>query len=160
MKKRYFPIFIDLSEKKIVVVGGGVIATRRVNTLLQFTQSVTVVAPEISEELHEFVEKEQVIWVQAEYNTIACAEIIAEADMVLSATNQPVVNHQVRSDCENIMEKTGRHILVNVADDKSLCDFYFPSIVQQDEITVGINSGGSAPGLVKEMRKRIENMLK
>lgn len=160
MEKKYFPIFIDLSEKKIVVIGGGNIATRRVNTLQQFAEHITVVAPEVTAEMRELTEKKQIVWVQAEYTTAACAKLIAEADMVLATTNQPVINHQVKRDCQKVMAETGRYILVNVADDKSCCDFYFPSIVQQGEIVVGINSGGSAPGLVKETRKKIQSLLK
>ena len=51
--KRFFPMFVDLSDKKIVVVGGGNIATRRVKTLLQFTRNITAVAPKTTMELHE-----------------------------------------------------------------------------------------------------------
>ena len=51
--KRFFPIFVDLSDKKIVVVGGGNIATRRIKTLLQFTRNITAVAPKTTMELHE-----------------------------------------------------------------------------------------------------------
>ena len=155
MEKKYFPIFIDISEMKIVVIGGGTIATRRVNTLLGFAKKIFVAAPEITSELQELVSAGKIVWEQKEYYI----DQIEEADMVIAATNCPKVNHQVKSDCERIQEEMGRHIWINVADDKSLCEFYFPSIVQEDNLVIGINSGGSNPGLVKNTRKRIQDLL-
>ena len=156
MEKKYFPIFIDISEMKIVVIGGGKIATRRVNTLLSFTKQIEVVAPEVTTELRELSEKGEIIWKQSEY----CREQIQTADIVLAATNRALINHRVKADCEQMNEEVGRNILVNIADDKTMCDFYFPSIVDTGEILVGINSGGNNPGLVKETRNRIQELLK
>jgi len=156
MEKKYFPIFIDLSEKKIVVIGGGTIATRRINTLLQFVNRIVVVAPEVTPELMESERQGKITWVRGKY----CFEQIAEADVVIAATNQPAVNLQVKNDCENFLAKTGRHILVNVADDRRLCDFYFPGVVQTEDFVIGISTGGSAPGRVKEIRGKIETLLK
>lgn len=155
MEKKYFPIFIDISEKKIVVIGGGNIATRRVNTLLQFAKQIEVVAPEVTTDLRELSEKGEIVWKQCGY----CREQIQEADVVLVATNQREVNHRVKMDCEQMKVKTGRNVLVNIADDKNMCDFYFPGIVDTGEVVVGINSGGKNPGLVKETRKKIQNTL-
>lgn len=156
MEKKYFPIFTDISEKKIVVIGGGKIATRRVLTLLSFAKQIEVVAPEVTAELRELSEQEKIIWRQCEYQY----EQIQMADIVLAATNQPAVNRRVKDECEQMKVETGRNILVNIADDKNLCDFYFPSIVECGEIVVGINSGGSNPGSVKETRKIIQGVLK
>ena len=94
MQKKYFPIFVDISQKKIVVIGGGVIATRRVHTLLQFAEQITVVAPEITVELQEMSDKGLITWQCAEYS----AKQIAEADMVIAATNYPEINHQIKKD--------------------------------------------------------------
>ena len=156
MEKKYFPIFIDISEMKIVVIGGGNIATRRVNTLLGFAEKIFVAAPEITSQLQELVSAGKIIWEQKEY----CIDQIEEADMVIAATNCPKVNHQVKSDCEKLQAEKGRHMWINVADDKSLCEFYFPGVVQKDNLVIGINSGGSDPGLVKDTRKRIHELLK
>ena len=64
-KKKYFPIFIDLSEKKIVVIGGGTIAGRRINTLCHFCDRVLVVAPEVTPVVEELVQQEKVTWIRA-----------------------------------------------------------------------------------------------
>lgn len=155
MEKKYFPIFIDISEKKIVVIGGGVIATRRINTLLNFVEHITVIAPEITAQLHELTGQGKVSWLCSEYEI----EQIADADIVIAATNQPEVNHQIKNDCIQIEKQTGHQILVSVIDAKELCDFYFPSIVQSEDIVIGINSGGMSPAKTKSVRKKIEEIV-
>ena len=76
-----------------------------------------------------------------------------DADLVLAASDSREVNRAVHAECRE------RGIPVNVADDKNLCDFYFPSVVMTEEVVVGINSGGTDPGKVKETRKSIEKTL-
>lgn len=156
MEKKYFPVFMDLSEKKIVVIGGGTIASRRVNTLLSFTESVTVAAPMLSPALQALFQQGRIIWLESEYEK----KQIQNADIVIAATNRQEINRQIRRDCRLIEAQTGRRILVNVIDEKALCDFYFPSIVQTQEVVIGINSGGTSPGTSKRIRQKIEAFLK
>lgn len=172
MQSAYFPMFVDISDKNIVVIGGGHIAARRVNTLLKFTRELTIVSPQLCEELTELVQicsttgvksaatipcaAEGVRWIPREYTP----DCLQGVDIVLAATNQREVNRKIVTDCRLLEQKEQRKILVNTADDKAQCDFYFPSVVQSEEITIGINSGGQAPQKVKEMRKKIQKMLK
>lgn len=155
MEKKYFPIFIDISEKKIVVVGGGVIATRRVTTLLNFTEKLVVVAPELTNDLQKLYNQGSIEWLHEVY----CITQIKNADIVIAATNLSDVNLQIKNDCHQIEREMGRKILVNVIDDKEKCDFYFPSIVESEEVVIGINSGGKSPGKTKRVRKQIEAIL-
>lgn len=155
LQKKYFPIFIDLSEKKIIVIGGGTIASRRINTLLGFAGQITVVSPEITEELWELHKQGRIKWVQELYHKSQ----LEDTGMVIAATNQPQVNHQIKADCQMLEKETGQQILVSVIDDRTLCDFYFPSIVHTDEVVIGINSGGKSPALTKRIRKKIEEIL-
>ena len=154
-KKKYFPMYVDISKKKIVVIGGGTIASRRINTLLSFAECITLVAPEVTESIKQLSGKEKLVWIQGEY----CIEHIKDADIVLALTNQPSVNHQIKADCRKIEAEQGKRIPVSIADDKELCDFYFPSIVETEEVVIGINSGGTSPGTVKRIRKKIEEVL-
>ena len=154
-KNRYFPLFIDLSEKKIVVIGGGTIAGRRVNTLCHFSDQVVVVAPEITPVIEELRSRKKLSWIPEKYDRIQ----LRDADMVIAATDDPSVNHQVKADCLELEREQERQILVSVADDRALCDFYFPSIVQDEEMVIGINSGGASPHRTKEVRREIEKLL-
>ena len=116
----YFPMFVDISTKRILVIGGGKIAARRVRTLLKFAEHIEVTAPEI--------------W----------------ADIVLTATDDRELNQKIVSACRM------RKILVNTADDKSLCDFFFPAVTEKDGVVIGMNSGGKSPKTVRKVREYLE----
>lgn len=147
----YFPMFLNLNGWNVLVAGGGKIGCRRVRTLLKFGARISIIAPEICEELIEIVNecREQIRverrpWVESD---------LYGMQMVLAATNDREVNRQIVSACRD------KGIPVNAADDKRLCDFYFPSIVMDEEIVIGINSGGEDPVRTKNVRKKIETMI-
>lgn len=149
MKKAFFPMFVDISKKKIVVVGGGQVALRRVKTLLLFAEDILVVSPEMNEELCGLEREGKIRCLKREYRR----EDIQDADMVLAATNCHKVNSSIFRYCRE------QGILVNTADDKSKCDFYFPSVMQKGDVTIGMNSGGISPAAVRRVREEIENCL-
>ncbi len=148
MNKSYFPMFVDLSEKKILVAGGGRIAARRVETLLLFAKHITVVSPKLCDTLAGLAGQGTV-----EYRKRCWREDdLAGCDIVLAATNDKAVNHRIWE------AATANGILVNVADDKSRCDFFFPAVVTCDDMVVGISSGGRDPGKVRKLREKIGGM--
>lgn len=153
----YFPMFVDLSEKRVLVIGGGVIAARRIRTLLKFVKRITVIAPEINEELKELMEQDEesrICYIRKQiFEEMLLGEEgnpVKGMELVLTATNDRKLNAAVVKACR----KEG--ILVNTADDKSLCDFYFPSVLEKDGVIIGLNSGGKNPGCVKRMREYLE----
>ncbi len=150
MERPYFPMFIDISGKKILVVGGGSIALRRVRTLLKFGADIKVIAPELKEELTELETQGKIT---AERRCYGAGDTEGY-EIVLAASDRPDVNRAVKNECSE------RGIPVNTADDNSLCDFYFPSVVMTDDVVIGINSGGTNPGKVKETRREIERIIK
>ena len=109
-----FPLFIDLTEKKVVVYGAGVIASRRVETLLAFTSSLTVFAPEASERVQRAAEEGYLVWKREAYQE---GTIPADAFMVLAATNDAWVNTQPWNDCR------AKPNLVKVYSDRNLGEF-------------------------------------
>ena len=135
MDRPYFPMFIDLTDKKVLVAGGGTIALRRVRTLLKFGADIRVIAPELCGELAQMEEEGKIMAEHREYR----AGDICGAQIVLAATDDREVNRQIWEECRTA------GIIVNVADDKSLCDFYFPAVVMTHEAVIGINSGGADP---------------
>lgn len=149
-KNRYFPMFVDLTGEKIVVIGGGRIAQRRVETLLLFAADILVVAPSVTEELEKFSEEGKIQWRNEVYEPCC----IQGARMVLAATNDPLCNVRVAEDCR----KQG--ISVNVAHDKALCDFYFPAVVVRDELVAGITASGQDHRAAARARARLEEVLK
>lgn len=145
----YFPLFINLKEKEIIVFGGGTIATRRVKALLSYGAVIRVVAPEISEELQELVQGNLIL----EYRKYKPSELHSP-DFVLAATNDENANTMIYRECRH------KGILVNVASDKEKCDFFFPGIVQQGDITVGITTNGKNHKKAAEVTEQIRVLLK
>ena len=134
--KRYFPMFIDLSDKKIVVVGGGNIATR-------------TIAPKSTMELQELGKTGYV-------NLITRPVKRSDFDMaymVIAATNDWKLNDEIYRVCKE------EGIYVNVADDKSKCDFYFPGIYMKDEVVIGITASGLDHSRAKKVRLAIQEAM-
>ena len=147
--KRFFPMFVDLSDKKIVVVGGGNIATRRVKTLLQFTRNITAVAPKTTMELHELGKAGYVNLI----NRPVKRSDFDMAYMVIAATNDWKLNDEIHRVCKE------EGIYVNVADDKSKCDFYFPGVYMKDEVVVGITASGLNNKKARKVRVAIQEAM-
>lgn len=130
----YFPLFVDLSKKKILVYGAGKIATRRITGLLRYGATVTVIAPHIREEIRQLCKSNpgQLITQQRSY----CMQEIQkeDTDYVLAATDNKEVNAAICQECEQ------KEIPVNNASDSSQCDFYFPALIEQDGLVIGVTS--------------------
>lgn len=146
----YFPLFINLKEKEIIVFGGGTIATRRVKSLLPYETVIKVIAPEISEELKQLAAENKNLTL--EYRKYRPSEL-QKTDFVLAATNDEAVNTIIFRECHH------KEILVNVASDKEKCDFFFPGIVQQGDITVGITANGKNHKKAAEVTEKIRELL-
>ena len=138
--KRYFPLYVDLSDKNIVVVGGGTIATRRVKALLLFTRNITVIAPG------------KLGKIQIQPRPVKKSDF-SMAYMVLAVTNNSELNEEIYRTCKE------EGIYVNVASDKNLCDFYFPGICLKDDIVVGITASGVNHKKAKAVREKMQALL-
>ena len=92
-EKKYFPMFVDLTQKKVTVIGAGNIAKRRIETLLSFAGTIEVIAPDACERIKELAKEGRLVWKEKEYDR----EDLYDADLVLSATNNEKVNNDVYS---------------------------------------------------------------
>ncbi len=148
MERPYFPMFVNLTEKRVLIAGGGKIALRRARTLLRFGASVHVTAPKLCRELEEMEGEGLITTEHRPYQT----GDVEGYDLVLAATDDRTVNRKIWEECRE------RKIMVNVSDDKALCDFYFPSVVMTEDAVIGINSGGDDPAGTKTLRAKIEEL--
>lgn len=146
----YFPLFINIKEKKILVFGGGNIATRRIKAMLPYGACIRIIAPEISEELQQLAEQNGNLIL--DYRKYKLSEL-QKPDFVLAATNDEKVNQTIFRECRH------KGILVNVASNRELCDFYFPGVVQQGDITVGITANGKNHKKAAEVTEQIRKLL-
>lgn len=151
--KPYFPIFIDVSEMKIVVVGGGKIAARRIETLLAFAENITVISPEISEEIKQAAKEKKLCWLPVPFQSREAQEMICQSGMVLAATNDNACNEQIAALCREWK------IPVNVSHKKELCDFYFPAVAVRGNVVAGITASGLDHKQAKQARIKVEQAL-
>ena len=145
----YFPLFVDMSGKDILFVGGGSIAARRIGVLQPFVEEITVVAPEADGRILELTESGFVNWIMRGFDE----GDLEGRDIVFAATDDKELNTEIAAKCRE------RGIIVNVSSDKELCDFYFPGIVRQGETVIGVNASGKDHKKARRVRERIEEIL-
>ena len=145
----YFPLFVDLSKRRVVVVGGGRIAARRVGALMPFCGSVTVVAPEIAPEIEALAEGGGLHILRRGFDTAD----LDGAQIVLAATDDPDENDAVVRACRE------RAIPVNHAGDRSQSDFYFPGVVRRGDVVIGVTASGHDHAGAKRVTDGIRDWL-
>ncbi|MBI2842408.1 MAG: bifunctional precorrin-2 dehydrogenase/sirohydrochlorin ferrochelatase [Armatimonadetes bacterium] len=145
----YYPIAIDLTGRKVLVVGGGTVALRKVETLLEFGAEVTVVAPQIVPEIERLAESGSITVERREYRS----EDAAGAVVIITSTDDEAVNRRVSEDA------LARNILVNVVDVPELCGFIVPATVKRGDLTISISTAGKSPALARRVREKIEEIF-
>ena len=145
----FFPLFVDLSRRKIVVIGAGKIAKRRIETLAEFAETLTVIAPEVHPDLLPLEELGKLQILRKSYS----ASDLDGADLVFAASNSAEVNDLVCQDCRR------RHIPVNVSSDKSKSDFYFPGIARRENYVVGVTASGKDHAGAKRLTEYMRDCL-
>lgn len=145
---QYYPIFIDLKALPVLVVGGGNVALRKVQTLLNHGSLVRIVSPRLVPELQELIDETTCVWVPKEYST----EDIQDAMLIYSCTEIEEVNAQVSRDAKS------HYRLVNVVDDPEKCSFIVPSIMEQGDLKIAVSTGGSSPIVARQVRAELEDL--
>ncbi|MBO9354996.1 uroporphyrinogen-III C-methyltransferase [Bordetella petrii] len=146
---KLFPLFADLRGRRVLVVGGGEIAARKVQLLLEASADVHVGAPELIPELAQLAERGRIRAQQGEFRP----EWLDGAWLVVAATDNRAVNAAVSQAAQT------RHIFSNVVDDAELSSFQVPSIVDRSPLIVAISSSGVAPVLARRLRERVESLF-
>ncbi|MBA7481422.1 MAG: bifunctional precorrin-2 dehydrogenase/sirohydrochlorin ferrochelatase [Dehalococcoidia bacterium] len=151
MKKRghppiYYPISLNISGKRCVVVGGGQVALRKVRTLLEHKAKVEVISPDLCSELGQLAESKEIYILRRKYR----AGDLKGAFVAIAAANDRETNLRVAEEAQR------NAVLVNVADDAENSDFILPSYLRQGYITIAISTGGRSPALARKIRTRLE----
>lgn len=152
----YFPFFVELKGKRGLIVGGGIVAERKVRKLLPYEPELLVVAPKIddgiwklSEEIKEKRKKNadtsELILSERDFETTN----LEKMDFVIAATSDETLNARIAKLCEE------RNILVNVVDDKEKCGFLFPSLIREGKLSIGISTEGASPRVATTFRARL-----
>ncbi|HLU89530.1 MAG TPA: bifunctional precorrin-2 dehydrogenase/sirohydrochlorin ferrochelatase [Cyclobacteriaceae bacterium] len=147
-----YPVFMKVSELHTLVVGAGSVGLEKLTFLLKSSPNamVTVCAREISPEVKALVEnKKNVVLIQDLYR----AQYLEEKHLVIAATNDAAVNHQIHRDAKE------RFLLINVADTPQLCDFYLGGIVTKGNVKIAISTNGKSPTTAKRLRQLLEEVI-
>lgn len=151
----FFPFFMDITGKNGVIVGGGKVAARKVEKLLAFEPNLTIIAPRIEECIR--VQKElsrkdtaaSLLLQEREFRM----EDLSGADFVIAATNDEALNGRISDYCKV------KQIPVNVVDDREKCSFFFPALVKDGSLTIGISTDGRSPVAASWVKEEITRML-
>jgi precorrin-2 dehydrogenase/sirohydrochlorin ferrochelatase len=144
-----YPIFLELGGRRVVVVGGGTVALRKAQALLDAGARLIVVAEGPSDALTALCARHGAELIRSRY----AKQYIAEAVLVVAATNDAKVNEQVYQDCQTL------EILCNVVDDPKHCDFFVPAVVKRGDLQIAIGTEGNCPAYAGHLRQKLEAMF-
>lgn len=141
-----YPVFLNLKNKKCLVVGGGSVAERKVSALVHCGAEIMVVGPSLTPALQKMVDHGYISYRKGIYQ----ANDLDGVYLVISATNDDQINSIIAGDCNR------RNIMVNVVDDPNRCSFFVPSVIHRGALKIAISTGGKSPKLAKIIRENLE----
>lgn len=144
----FYPIMLRLDGKKVVVVGGGKVAERKVRGLLEAEADLTVISPEMTASLQTLADEGKIVWLPRSFSK----EDIQEAFMIFAATNNRHLNQLVK-------DSAAPHQLVTVADDPDHSNFHVPSRLQRGRLSIAVSTGGASPTLARKIREQLEHQF-
>ena len=147
----YFPFYIDIENKHCLVVGGGIVALRKIEVMLPYGVIFHIVAPEVQEEILELEasQPEQFVIERRPYE----ASDLDGVDFVVAASSDEELNHQISLACKE------RGILINVVDVKKDCSFIVPAIIHRDNFDIAVSSGGRSPAAASYLKRKVQEAI-
>jgi len=144
----YYPIHLDITDRSCIVVGGGDVAERKVQRLLECGGHVIVIAKALTPALETMTKEGRIHWIDDIYSEA----YIRNAFLVIGATDRTEINAKISADAR----KSG--VMVNIVDDPEKCDFILPSVFQRGDLSIAVSTGGKSPALAKKLREDMENL--
>lgn len=152
--KSYFPFIIDMKNKKIIFVGGGKVAERKIKALLKITDGVNIhiYSLDLTDEIKSIIDSKKIFFKHIDANNLAKSDL-EPYDIIIASTNDNNLNEKI---CK--MGKDLKKLVLNVSD-KNSSDLFFPSTFIIDDIVVAISSFGKNPSKVKKIREMLEDFF-
>ncbi|HGM5475300.1 siroheme synthase CysG [Serratia sp. CY52157] len=145
----YLPIFADLKQRPVLIVGGGDVAARKVSLLQRAGAEIRIVAQSLSPELEQQRQQGRVLWLGKTFDPQQLDDVF----LAIAATDDNALNAAVFAEADK------RRVLANVVDDQPRCSFIFPSIIDRSPLVVAVSSSGQAPVLARLLREKLEALL-
>lgn len=151
MKKNYpyYPIYLDIEERDVLIIGGGNVCARKAETMLKYGARVTVVSPEFTDEIEEWAKAGTVTIRRKTYEE----SDLEGASIVIASTDDQCINGRIARDCRR------RKIPVNVVDVTHLCEFIVPAIVERGSIQIAVSTGGKSPALARTLKEDLQRAI-
>jgi precorrin-2 dehydrogenase/sirohydrochlorin ferrochelatase len=144
--RRYYPILLDLADKKVLVVGGGNVAQRKIETLLDHGARVEVIAQELNPAIASLVERGSVRYAGADFSETCLDKVF----LVVAATSDASLNRRVSEKAQQ------RGLLINAVDQPSDCNFIVPSVLRRGDMVVAVSTSGKSPAFARKVREDLE----
>ena len=146
----YYPAFLDVCNKRVMLVGGGVVATGKLRGLLECRASpLVVIAPQATPEIRQWARAGDVCWHARAYSE----GDLAGADLAFGASDDRAVNARVAAEARR------RGIPVLAVDDVDNCDFIAPALVRRGDVVIAISTGGRSPAMARRAREELERLI-
>ncbi len=145
----FFPAFLKIDNKKILVVGGGKIAGDKISHLLDFTNDITVIAPKVDDRVQSFITSNNLTYYQRTYKSGDVEGFF----IVIVAVDDIDVQKEVYTECQE------KGVLCNAVDSIEYCDFIFPSYIKEGDLIIAFSTSGASPALSKYLRRAIQKLL-
>lgn len=142
----FLPVSINVTGKKIVLIGGGKVANKKIRTIKLYTDNIFVVAEQVCEE----IKNQNIPYIEKQYDP----DDLKGFKIVYACTNNKSLNQRILDDAHK------NDAMVNVADSPGLCDFISPAIYKNGNISVAVSSNATDPGKSVSVRNKIKDLLK
>ena len=147
--KKLYPIFLNIEDRVILVVGGGEVSTRKIERLLDYKPRIRVISLNFTEKIVQLSNEKKIVIEKREFHPSDLHEVF----IVIAATNNSALNKSIHSMCKK------KSILVNAVDDPKNCDFFLPALITRDNLSIAVSTNGGCPGFAKIVRKKIESVI-
>jgi siroheme synthase-like protein len=145
----YYPIYIDIEDRDVVIIGGGNVCARKAETMMKYGARVTIVSPEFTDEIEEWARDGKLTVKRKRYEE----SDVAGANIVIASTDDQRVNEQIAADCRRL------RIPVNVVDVTPLCEFIVPAIVEKGSVQIAVSTGGKSPALARTLKEDLQRLV-
>ena len=151
MSKRYpyYPIYLDIEDRSVVIIGGGNVCARKAETMMKYGARVTIVSPEFTDEIEGWAREGCLRLERKHYDE----SDLEGANIVIASTDDQSVNEQIAADCRR------RRIPVNVVDVTPLCEFIVPAIIETGSIQIAVSTGGKSPALARTLKEDLQRTI-
>ncbi len=144
-----YPVFLEVKDKRVLLIGGGSVAFRKAKTLVDCGARLVIVADKINDNLFALCKGNKVELIRSKYSK----QYLAESVIVIAATDDYELNKKIYKHCQEL------EILCNVVDQPELCDFFVPAVVRRGDLQIAIGTEGNCPAYAGHIRKKLEKMF-